>query len=504
MLKTIRQKAVLLAAFAIVFTAMATSEVWGQPAPIPRAVVSVDSTPEAMSGMFAKLELGDNVIDIPGAQWLQLRFEGVQLGEHGVLSVSSEDGQSQTFTQALLDAHEGLTAIFNGTRLMVTITPGIAEGATAAVAEIVIGLPADDPTALESTAPQPLLDLLGGSIDRFRPEDAPRQPEANPDAPPEDATETIESSAIEAICGTDDNRSASNHPFVGRIMPIGCTGWLIGSGALLTAGHCISSSTQTVEFNVPASQSNGTTVSPPVRDQYRVVSSSIVDGYTGIGNDWALFEVLPNTETGLRPLAAQGGGFRLSNTSNSTNLRVTGYGVDGPVPNFGNPPPRDATNQVQQAHTGALTSHTVNDGKATLRYTVDTQGGNSGSPVIVDGSNLAIGIHTNGGCGASGGSNAGTSFRNAALWAAISSNAAATGWHVCDITKTGAGWNNHYVALTCTSGPFTSKWHIMKDNQKDAMLATALSAAVSGKKVHVHIAAASSGYNVINALYLIK
>ncbi len=82
--------------------------------------------------------------------------------------------------------------------------------------------------------------------------------------------------------------------------------------------------------------------------------------------------------------------------------------------------------------------------------------------------------------------------------------AAVTGWHVCDVIRTGAGWGNHYVALTCPSGPFTNKWHIMKDNQKDAMLATALSAVTSGNKVQVHIAAATSGYNVIGALYLYK
>lgn len=82
--------------------------------------------------------------------------------------------------------------------------------------------------------------------------------------------------------------------------------------------------------------------------------------------------------------------------------------------------------------------------------------------------------------------------------------AAATGWHTCDVVRTGAGWGNHYVALTCPSGPFTNKWHIMIDNQKDAMLATALSAAASNNKVQVYIAPASAGYNVIRALYLHK
>ncbi len=81
--------------------------------------------------------------------------------------------------------------------------------------------------------------------------------------------------------------------------------------------------------------------------------------------------------------------------------------------------------------------------------------------------------------------------------------ALATGWHNCTIERTGAGWGNHYVALTCPSGPFTNKWHITIAAQKDAMLATALSAAVSGKKVQVYIQPAS-GYNVIRALYLRK
>lgn len=80
---------------------------------------------------------------------------------------------------------------------------------------------------------------------------------------------------------------------------------------------------------------------------------------------------------------------------------------------------------------------------------------------------------------------------------------APTGWHICDIVRTGAGWGNHYVALTCPGGPFTNKWHIMSDAQKDQMLATALSAATSGNKVQVYIHG-QSGYNQIRALYLHK
>lgn len=82
--------------------------------------------------------------------------------------------------------------------------------------------------------------------------------------------------------------------------------------------------------------------------------------------------------------------------------------------------------------------------------------------------------------------------------------AVATGWHTCTVVRTGAGWGNHYVALTCPSGPFANKWHIMNAGQRDQMLATALSAATSDNKVQVYIQGASSGYNEIRALYLHK
>ena len=414
----IDRRLAVLAMTTLLLSTTAADRAQAQPAPIPRAVVPGNAAPEAMSRLYSPLEPGDNTISIEGAEWLQLKFADFQLGTDGTLTVSSEAGESQTFTEDQLEDWEGLTGIFNSSELTVTLTPGeSAPGETdeisATIEEIIIGLPGQDMERAASAVPQSLRNLLGDDLDRYIPPDPPRQSESRAE--------------VEAICGTSDNRVASSHPLVGRIMPIGCTGWIIQGGALLTAGHCISSSTQTVEFNVPASQANGTTVSPPIRDQYRVISSSIVDGFTGIGNDWAMFQVLPNTETGLTPMAAQGGGFQLSNTANPSDVRITGYGVDGPAPNFGNPPPRNGANQTQQTHPGALTEHTVGGpNSATLRYTVDTQGGNSGSPVMVEGGgNVAIGIHTNGGCTATGGANAGTSFRNQGLWAAIGAGAGA-------------------------------------------------------------------------------
>lgn len=388
-----------------------------EPAPIPRAVVPAAAAPEAMSSMFESLESGDRTIRIAGAQWLQVQFSEYSLGEGGELTIRSAEDE-QTFTQAQLEDWEGLSAVFNGSELTISLTAGPSGEISAVVGDIIIGLPgATAESGLES-AGEPLIDMLGGDLQRFIPTDEPRRPEGSGLEDTVGPTENIDTGPIESICG-GDNRTASNHPASGRIMPIGCTGWIIQGGRLLTAGHCIDSRTRTVEFNVPASLSNGATVSPPVRDQYRVIASSIVDQYTGVGNDWAVFEVLPNTQTGQMPIDAQGASFTVSNTANPTTVRITGYGVDGPSPGHGNPPPRNADNQTQQTHNGALTQNTGGPNQGILRYAVDTQGGNSGSPVIVDGGNQTIGIHTNGGCTPTGGANAGTSFRNQALFAAI-------------------------------------------------------------------------------------
>jgi len=389
-----------------------------QTAPVPHAVVPAQTAPEALSGIFSELGSGsEQVVEIAGAEWLQLQFADYHLGPKGTLTITGVDGDTQIFDQEQLAAWEGLTGIFNGSRLTVVVAPGEGEAATASIGKVIIGLPATAGTESPATAaPQAMQSLFGSNLGQFIPPPPKRAPFPTP---PEEGAAPATDAVIESICGNNDDRASSSHPFSGRIMPIGCTGWIIEGGAILTAGHCIASTTQTLEFNVPASKSNGTTVSPSVQHQYKIITSSIVDGYTGVGNDWALFKVQPNTQTGQTPVQAQGGGFKISQTANPSSVTITGYGVDGPAPTFGNPPPRNADNQTQQTHAGTLTSHVDNGTtNAVIRYVVDTQGGNSGSPVFGSG-DVAIGIHTNGGCFSGGGSNAGTSFRNDALWSAI-------------------------------------------------------------------------------------
>lgn len=357
--------------------------------------------------MFTKLGAGKKDISVPGATWLQLQFADVQLGAGGTLSITDTSGQTQTFNAQQIKAWGGLSAVFNGAAVSITLRPG--RGATAPVSatikQIVMGLPASP------DASPKLRGLLGPDLRKFIPADA--LPARN------NGALLPNGAGIESICGANDDRVASNNPRAGRIMPVGCTAWLVSGGRLLTAGHCAGASMQTVQFNVPASLADGTTVAPPVRHQYRVMADSTISQNGGLGNDWAVFRVLPNTETGLMPAVAQGAAFDVSSTANPALVRVTGYGVDGPAPNFGAGGPRNAQNQTQQTHVGTLSGNTGGETSGVLRYNPDTQGGNSGSPVIVEGTNTTIGIHTHGGCSASGGTNGGTSFRNRSLQRAL-------------------------------------------------------------------------------------
>ena len=211
----------------------------------------------------------------------------------------------------------------------------------------------------------------------------------------------------DSICGVDD-RLPSTDPRSGRLLPVGCTAWLIQdcSGCFLTAGHCVGN-INVVQFNVPPSTASGSLQHPGPGDQYPVDPGSVqTNGGQGVGNDFAYFGTFPNGTTNLTVTAAQGLGFELASppAPGNADIRITGYGADS------SPPQR---NQTQQTHVGPL----VTSGGNTVQYRTDTRGGNSGSPVIWEQTGQAVGIHTHGGCDATGGQNSGTSFNNSGLQA---------------------------------------------------------------------------------------
>jgi Secretion system C-terminal sorting domain len=206
-------------------------------------------------------------------------------------------------------------------------------------------------------------------------------------------------------CGPTDDRISSDQLATGRLLNIGCTAWIIPNGHFVSAGHCLDGSgANVVEFQVPPSLPNGTIQHPGPEDQYsvNVPTKEFVNG--GVGNDWGTFEVFPNSTTGLMPKEAQGAFWPLVQDLGPDSIRITGYGVDTGV-----------DNQTQQTHVGP----NAGSSGTTMRYVTDTEGGNSGSPVIDALTGSAVGVHTHGGCNSSGGNNNGTSTFNSAFWIAI-------------------------------------------------------------------------------------
>ena len=213
----------------------------------------------------------------------------------------------------------------------------------------------------------------------------------------------------ETQCGPTDDRLPSNDQRVSRLMPVACTSWTINDcgKCMLSAGHCSGGGGSSVQFNVPFSNPNGSLVFPPPQDQYAVDGASY-QRLTAI-DDWQYFGVFPNSNTGLTPYQAYGVAFALANPPSpaGNNIRITGHGTDST--------PNSTYNQKQQTNVGPLISVGTN-----LNYQVDTTGGNSGSPVIWEEQDVAIGIHTNGGCSTGGGgSNNGTPITAVSLQAAL-------------------------------------------------------------------------------------
>jgi V8-like Glu-specific endopeptidase len=232
-------------------------------------------------------------------------------------------------------------------------------------------------------------------------------------------------------CDATDDRVATNDNKECRLN-LNCTGWRIGNGAFLTAGHCVDydpdntgpmlpdgvldvTDATVVEFRVPASDAAGNPVAADPNDQYTVIASSVqwrFDGDNqGLGKDWAVFRVRPNSNTHLLPHQVYGLPFRITHETPSvgSDLRVTGFGTD-----------TGTANQTNQTATGPFQGETTNGNDIRIDHRVDSESGNSGSPIIWGSfPDLAIGIHTNGGCTTTGGNNSGTSFEVDALENAI-------------------------------------------------------------------------------------
>jgi hypothetical protein len=374
----VHRRTFLGVAAALVTVTAAVAQV--EPDQSERIPVAIDSglvanTLATPAGRGLPQVVWSTVVAVPTSSWLRLRYHGVLLsgqrtpgGDGSFLRLTSlRDGAVMTQHLVHVGQWQDTSAYFNGDAVQVELLafPGTGDNQLQ-IREVIAG-PA----------------LLGGE---------------------------------DTICGVVDDRVLSNDPRVARNQPTGCTSWLIDDckHCFLTAGHC-ASGLQVVQFNVPLSTSSGSLQHPPPSDQYAVDPASMqTNGGQGVGNDWAYFGVFANSVTGQFPYQANGGqAFDLLSVPPpvaAQQIRVTGNGsTSSPV--------SPTWYLVQKTHAGPYSQFTG----TTVRYATDTTGGNSGSPVIVDGTNQAIGIHTHGGCTSTGGSNAGTGSNHLGLQAALAS-----------------------------------------------------------------------------------
>ncbi len=325
-------------------------------------------------------------VRVPGAPWLQLYFEDVQLSgsvregtQSYIMLTSVADGGVQTLNATHMTQWQNTSAYFNGDAVRVELVAYPHTGENRLVVK----------------------KALAG----------------------------IDTGTPRTICGDTDDRVLSNDPRMGRVYPGNCTAWLIDDPGhcMLTAGHCSSVfALRIIEFNVPLSNADGSTNFAAPEDQYTVDQTSVQSMNSGIGNDWGYFGCFPNPTTGLTPFEAQGSFFALAAApppATGQTLRISGYG-------FVDPPVSPTWHQVQKTHTGSYVSFVG----TTLQYEIDTTTGNSGSPVVDETTGEAIGIHTHGGCTATGDANHGTAIDHAGLLSAL-----ANPQGVCDVPCSAVG-----------------------------------------------------------------
>ncbi len=331
-----------------------------------------------------------DVISSPGAAWLRIHIADYSLGANSYVTFTSlDDGGVQRLDARSMVQWSKSSAGFNGDAVEVElrVAPGD-EGVFIEIAALTVGEWINPPD--------------GGGV--------------------------------ASICDAGDDRVDSSDSRVGRLYFGGCTAWLASNGALLTAGHCVDFDIDdppggcgpllpdgildlngVVEFNIPLSQNNGNIVAANPNDQYPIDLTSVswrFDGCgQGLGKDYAVFGVNPNSNTGLTAHDAQGF-FRMTRDKPAVDdtVRVTGCGVDSDTP---------TRNLTLQTDTGTYEGESSNGANFWHSHRVDTEGANSGSPIIWSANGLTIGIHTNAGCTSGGGSNSGTSFEHTALETAL-------------------------------------------------------------------------------------
>ena len=238
----------------------------------------VDSGVVANEGTERQVIISFPVI-FDGVSSLQLHFEEVTLsgstalGDASILRITSyEDGAVQTMNAVHVQQWANNSAYFNGNAVQVEVIASPGTGPNRVVVEgLDVGIPAG---------------------------------------------------TQETICLTDD-RVPSNDQRVARLMPVGCTAWVVNDcgKCMVSAGHCGSGTGSSVQFNVPFSTSSGSLVFPPPEDQYAFDGTS--KQWQNSTDDWQYFGAFPNSNTGLTPYQAYGVAFDILNPPGTTTTSAS-------------------------------------------------------------------------------------------------------------------------------------------------------------------------------------
>ncbi|MCG3128818.1 MAG: hypothetical protein CHACPFDD_03711 [Phycisphaerae bacterium] len=277
-------------------------------------------------------------VQVEEAAWMRLYFAEVTLrGASFVRVTSLLDGATQELDAAAIGAWGNTTAYFNGA----AVTLELIAGPRTAGNRVAL-----DRVAVEFS--------LAGSI-----------------------------AEACGICGGDD-RVSSNEDWSGRLMPVGCTASVYTvDSCIVTAGHCSGGSNLVIQFRVPPSNANCTLNQPTIEEQFPITAQQFQSA--GVGNDWGVMTTGANN-LGQTAFERYGVYRRVAYTPGGVGETGTlwGYGVDGEC----------VKSQTQQTSSGPIVSR----GASAYSFSIDLQGGNSGTGLIFDSEIIAIVTHCQVGC----------------------------------------------------------------------------------------------------------
>lgn len=222
-------------------------------------------------------------------------------------------------------------------------------------------------------------------------------PDAGEEGGPDLASESVDGISQATQCGTtqdfqnveqyagnlgvtrdfvDDHQAP-----VGMLLPIGCSGTMISHNQYITAGHCNIAVGNTVRFNNQVDPSGN----PRPTTDYTV--DSVVENKLG-GLDYSIATLRRDPTLGDAGVAFGWARIAKADPLSGDTLAIIGHPAVMP--------------KMIEAGTKFGFS-----GSSITYSDIDTLGGNSGSGILSAKLDSFVGVHTNGGCTTSGGSNSG-------------------------------------------------------------------------------------------------